>query len=249
MATSGATAAGGAGGAHAATDARPEFCVLVHGVAKKQNIGNMLRSACAFGVAQVLVVGHKKTTATFGSMGTHHHVDVRYFDRFADAVAHARARGCCICGVEVVPPELRHGRPYAPVHAVRPSPFGDGACCFLLGNEGTGLSADDLAACDRFVYIAQTGNGTASLNVTVAASIVFHRFVSAMGYAERPTHGHKFVVELVPQKSEATMTDEDRALRARRAAARAAAAEGGGGDDGGAGDGLAGLSLFADDDA
>ena len=55
MATSGATAAGGAGGAHAATDARPEFCVLVHGVAKKQNIGNMLRSACAFGVAQVLV--------------------------------------------------------------------------------------------------------------------------------------------------------------------------------------------------
>ena len=55
MATSAATAAGGAGGAHAATAARPEFCVLVHGVAKKQNIGNMLRSACAFGVAQVLV--------------------------------------------------------------------------------------------------------------------------------------------------------------------------------------------------
>ena len=60
MATSGATAAGGAGGAHAATDARPEFCVLVHGVAKKQNIGNMLRSACAFGV-EVLV--EKKSIA------------------------------------------------------------------------------------------------------------------------------------------------------------------------------------------
>ena len=55
----------------------------------------------------MLIPRDRKLTGYFGSMGTHHHVDVRYFDRFADAVAHARARGCCLCGVEVVPPELR----------------------------------------------------------------------------------------------------------------------------------------------
>ena len=72
MATSGATAAGGAGGAHAATDARPEFCVLVHGVAKKQNIGNMLRSACAFGVAQVLIVNQKRSARGHRDFNFHH---------------------------------------------------------------------------------------------------------------------------------------------------------------------------------
>uniref|UniRef100_J3MKP9 tRNA/rRNA methyltransferase SpoU type domain-containing protein n=1 Tax=Oryza brachyantha TaxID=4533 RepID=J3MKP9_ORYBR len=47
---------------------------------------------------------------------------------------------------------------------------------FLFGNEGTGLSENECAMCDFFVYIPQYGGGTASLNVTVAASIVLHHF-------------------------------------------------------------------------
>ena len=45
-------------------------------------------------------------------------------------------------------------------------------CCL----KGTGLSAKELEICDFFVYIPQYGGGTASLNVTVAASIVLHQF-------------------------------------------------------------------------
>ena len=52
----------------------------------------------------------------------------------------------------------------------------DGDVALMLGNEGAGMSGPQLAACDRFVYVAQHGAGTASLNVAVAASIVLHRF-------------------------------------------------------------------------
>lgn len=42
--------------------------------------------------------------------------------------------------------------------------------------QGMGLSAKECEICDFFVYIPQYGGGTASLNVTVAASIVLHHF-------------------------------------------------------------------------
>lgn len=42
--------------------------------------------------------------------------------------------------------------------------------------QGQGLSAKQCEICDFFVYIPQYGCGTASLNVTVAASIVLHQF-------------------------------------------------------------------------
>lgn len=42
--------------------------------------------------------------------------------------------------------------------------------------QGSGLSAKEYEICDFFVYIPQYGCGTASLNVTVAASIVLHHF-------------------------------------------------------------------------
>ena len=48
--------------------------------------------------------------------------------------------------------------------------------------------------CDTFVYIQQYGAGTASLNVSVAASIVLHHFALWAGYQERSRHGEKFDV-------------------------------------------------------
>ncbi|CAM9800989.1 unnamed protein product [Hapterophycus canaliculatus] len=38
------------------------------------------------------------------------------------------------------------------------------------------MSPQQKACCDSFVYISQHGAGTASLNVTVAASIILHRY-------------------------------------------------------------------------
>lgn len=71
---------------------------------------------------------------------------------------------------------------------------------FLLGNEGTGLSTKELEICDFFVYIPQYGCGTASLNVTVAASIVLHHFSVWAGFPERTREGNKFIVAERPAR-------------------------------------------------
>ncbi|BBG93251.1 tRNA/rRNA methyltransferase SpoU family protein [Prunus dulcis] len=65
---------------------------------------------------------------------------------------------------------------------------------------GTGLSAKELEICDFFVYIPQYGGGTASLNVTVAASIVLHQFGVWAGFPERTRDGNKFIVAEKPVK-------------------------------------------------
>jgi tRNA G18 (ribose-2'-O)-methylase SpoU len=56
-----------------------------------------------------------------------------------------------------------------------------GSTAFLMGNEGDGLSPAEIALCDSFVYIPHYGNGTASLNVSVAASIIMVRTVVVHG--------------------------------------------------------------------
>jgi len=48
----------------------------------------------------------------------------------------------------------------------------------MPGNEGHGLSEAQKKLCDRFVIINQFGNGTASLNVAVATSIVCQRYAA-----------------------------------------------------------------------
>ncbi|KAL3815307.1 hypothetical protein ACHAXA_006809 [Cyclostephanos tholiformis] len=47
---------------------------------------------------------------------------------------------------------------------------------FMMGNEGSGMTARQMSICDGFVRISQYGGGTASLNVSVAAGLVLHRF-------------------------------------------------------------------------
>ncbi|KAL2922754.1 putative tRNA/rRNA methyltransferase slr0955 [Bienertia sinuspersici] len=67
-------------------------------------------------------------------------------------------------------------------------------------NPGTGLSVKECEICDYFVYIPQYGSGTASLNVTIAASIVLHQFGVWAGYTERTRDGNKFVVAERPRR-------------------------------------------------
>ena len=67
--------------------------------------------------------------------------------------------------------------------------------------QGTGLSQQQLKLCDSFVYIPQYGQGTASLNVTIAASIVLHQFAVWAGYPESSRHGAKYDVAPTPPRT------------------------------------------------
>ncbi len=76
-----------------------------------------------------------------------------------------------------------------------------GHTALMLGNEGAGLSPKQLSLCDGLLYIPQHGAGTASLNVTVAASIVLHHFAVWARLPETGREGAKFVVAERPVKT------------------------------------------------
>ena len=48
--------------------------------------------------------------------------------------------------------------------------------------------------CDHFVYIPQYTDKTASLNVAIAGSIIFHHFAMYAKYPEAGRQGEKFEV-------------------------------------------------------
>ena len=72
-----------------------------------------------------------------------------------------------------------------------------------LNEQGAGLSDKQVSHCDGLIYIPQHGPGTASLNVTVAASIVLHHFAIWAGTPETPRTGPKFDVAPRPQRTAA----------------------------------------------
>jgi tRNA G18 (ribose-2'-O)-methylase SpoU len=163
-----------------------ELIVIVHNVAKRHNVGTMARSATAFGAAEIVLAGRRDFNC-FGSHGSASHLRFRHFPSLTQACTYLKEqRGADICGVEIREDAV-------PLTTQQPPPFRR-STAFLLGNEGTGLSPRECAVCDFFVYIPQYGPGTASLNVTVAASIVLHHFAVWAGFSERPRNGGKFLV-------------------------------------------------------
>nr|CAB3463872.1 unnamed protein product [Digitaria exilis] len=64
--------------------------VVVHNVAKRHNVGTLARSATAFGVAEVVVVGRRDVSA-FGSHGATSHLRFRHFASLALARAYLKA--------------------------------------------------------------------------------------------------------------------------------------------------------------
>mmetsp|Transcript_61064 Transcript_61064/g.132376 ORF Transcript_61064/g.132376 Transcript_61064/m.132376 type:complete len:242 (+) Transcript_61064:69-794(+) len=163
---------------------KPTSHLVLFNVGKRQNWGTLLRSACAFGVTEVCVVGSKKL-ATFGSQGTAANAPIRHFESLTDVKAEMSSRGIRLCGVEIDPEAV----------GVHTQPF-QGSTAFMLGNEGQGMTPAQRAVCDFFVYIPQHSGATASLNVAIAGSIVLHHFAIWAKLEEHPRVEGKYVVEV-----------------------------------------------------
>lgn len=159
-----------------------ESVLVLHNVAKKKNFGELIRTAAAMGVREIVVVGAQKL-ASHGAHGTVGYVKFSHFERLADAVAYLHdVRHARLCGVEITPDA-------APVQS---HPF-HGTTAFLMGNEGQGLTPSQMAACDQFVYIPQHSDATASLNVNAACAVVLHNFAQWAAFPESARDGFKYV--------------------------------------------------------
>ncbi|CAK9034710.1 unnamed protein product [Durusdinium trenchii] len=150
----------------AASDAN--YCYLIlFNLNKKNNLGAILRSAAAFGVRLVLLVGRQGFKA-FCKKSGQGVVPIENAPSVQEAVDALKARHppgkLQVCGVEILPQ----------AQSLHSSPF-HGPTAFMVGNERGGLTREQIDHCDSFVYIPQFGGGVGSLNVACACSVATWR--------------------------------------------------------------------------
>eukprot|EP00816_Leptocylindrus_hargravesii_P006292 CAMPEP_0196824638 /NCGR_PEP_ID=MMETSP1362-20130617/92599_1 /TAXON_ID=163516 /ORGANISM="Leptocylindrus danicus, Strain CCMP1856" /LENGTH=177 /DNA_ID=CAMNT_0042204959 /DNA_START=134 /DNA_END=664 /DNA_ORIENTATION=+ len=159
----------------------PKLYFIIANISKRRNIQSILKAAVAFGVDQILVVGQKKFNFDIQSTSDRrcdvprqlHHLGkghfrfhVLQFEFLHECVTYVKDElHARIGGVEIMENALD----------LETEPF-TGDTAIMMGNEGSGMNQKQIDACDFFIKIAQYGDGTASLNVNVAANIVMHRF-------------------------------------------------------------------------
>lgn len=151
--------------------ARGYFAIGAEGISKTMNLGNLVRSANAFGASFVFLVGVEASLRRAKSDTSNAQLQVPVYD-VPDVAALRLPRKCRLVGVELVDeavalPSFRH-----PLQAA-----------YVFGPERGSLSRPMLARCDHVVRIPTRF----CVNVAVAGAIVMYdRMVSLGRFAERP---------------------------------------------------------------
>jgi tRNA G18 (ribose-2'-O)-methylase SpoU len=132
--------------------------VAIENWAHDLNIGSVVRTANAFNVAGVHIVGRRRWNRR-GAMVTEKYLHVHHHPDAAALAAWAATEGLTLVGVDNVPGSV-------PLEG-RPLPA---RCMLLFGQESTGLTSPARAASDVVVHITQRGS-TRSLNAGAAGAI------------------------------------------------------------------------------
>ena len=139
--------------------------VAVENWAHDFNIGSVVRTANAFNVAAVHIVGRRRWNRR-GAMVTDRYLHVIHHEDAAALASWATGHDVVLVGVDNLP------------GAVALETFALPAVCMLLfGQEGPGLSDDARRACTAVLSIAQFGS-TRSINAGAAAAIAMHAWLS-----------------------------------------------------------------------
>jgi tRNA G18 (ribose-2'-O)-methylase SpoU len=140
--------------------------VAVENIEHDLNIGSIVRTANAFNVAGVHIVGRRRWNRR-GAMVTDAYLDITHHPDPADLQAWAQSAGLPILAIDVVPGAV-------PIEGYEmPS-----SCILMFGQEGPGLSPEALASADAVLSISQYGS-TRSINVAAAAAIAMHSWSRA----------------------------------------------------------------------
>lgn len=183
-------------------DGQSAFVVLSN-LQSGGNIGNIVRSASVFGVAECIVVGQKRFRLT-GDHGARFDLPRKHMWSHAEAQDYLKRKkgGVRIYGIEIVPdaaPIMKYDRDTGVVTFPFDRQYSGAA--FIFGNEGAGLSTKQREICDEFLFIPQTrggtkdGGGSASMNVACAAAVILQAYCTWAGYSDAKREGEKFVVE------------------------------------------------------
>ena len=90
------------------TGQAPSLYVVIHNIKSSDNVGQLIRTAGAFGAREVLVVSAERTARrmrknlrTFGAHGSDKRVPMRAFASLAQLIAWVKSQGCRVVGVEI----------------------------------------------------------------------------------------------------------------------------------------------------
>ncbi len=138
--------------------------IAIENLERDYNMGTIVRSANAFGVRRVHVIGSRQWNKR-GAMMTDKYLNVEYHATVDEFVVAMRNAGKEIIAIE---------------NNVESEPLSSAKlpknCVLLFGSEGSGISVELLGKADKVVHIEQLGS-TRSINVGVAAGIAMYQWL------------------------------------------------------------------------
>ncbi|MFT4727084.1 MAG: 23S rRNA (guanosine2251-2'-O)-methyltransferase [Granulosicoccus sp.] len=140
-----------------------KFVLLIFNIKSNTNIGQLIRTANAFGAEEICIIGRKKFS-TYGNQRTASTTKFRRVYQIDEAITQYKNLNYDFVGIEITDESV----------SINEKDF-ENNTVFILGNEGTGIHEHILTKCDYCVYIPQFGSG-ASINVNTACGIVFNVF-------------------------------------------------------------------------
>jgi tRNA G18 (ribose-2'-O)-methylase SpoU len=146
--------------------------VAIENFGNDANIGSVVRTANAFAVDTVHIVGRRRWNRR-GAMVTDRYQRLCHHDTTADLMAFAADAGLTVVAVDNVPGAQRLEETTLPA-----------TCLLVFGQEGPGITAEARTGAAMTVSIAQFGS-TRSINAGVAAGIAMHTWIRQHGDISR----------------------------------------------------------------
>lgn len=143
---------------------RHDFHVAIENWQHDFNIGTIVRTANAFLAKEVHIVGNRRWNRR-GAMVTDRYQHLHYHPDATALAEYLAGQDVALWGVDNLPGSLHLESAELPRRV-----------CFLLGQEGPGLSEAAREACAATFSIAQFGS-TRSINASVAAGVAMHAWV------------------------------------------------------------------------
>ena len=138
--------------------------VAIENFGNDANIGSVVRTANAFAVDTVHIVGRRRWNRR-GAMVTDRYQRLCHHDTTAELLDFAASAGLTVIAVDNVPGAARLENTALPRE-----------CLLVFGQEGPGITNDAKAGAAVTVSIAQFGS-TRSINAAVAAGIAMHTWI------------------------------------------------------------------------
>jgi tRNA G18 (ribose-2'-O)-methylase SpoU len=142
--------------------------IAIENFGNDANIGAVVRTANAFAVDTVHIVGRRRWNRR-GAMVTDRYQRLRHHDSTAELLSFAADAGLTVVAVDNVPGAVRLEHTELPRD-----------CLLIFGQEGPGITDDAKAGAAVTVSIAQFGS-TRSINAAVAAGIAMHTWITQHG--------------------------------------------------------------------